>query len=156
MAITRSFRTKRSPRLVRRVVFFSFHENAREKVRKENDTKIKSKIAVLYVSRNPIHIAYIYISPGGNRRRNIKGFRGSFFILVIGRLISCSSWHCTSWQWRIDSCRVNPWDTGRETRFMTNENVAFFRIDRTLLFSVSWKLAILFYLIPSNVYANGK
>lgn len=73
------------------------------------------------------------ISPGGNRRRNIKGFRGSFFILVIGRLISRSSWHCTSWQWRIDSCRVNPWDTGRETRFMTNENVAFFRPDSFIL-----------------------
>lgn len=128
------------------VIFLSFMNENR--VRKENEKTRKSKSKnsrFVSVSRNSIYIPYI---PRGNRRRNIKGFRGSFFIPVIGRLISRSSWHCTSWQWRIDSCRVNPWDTGRETRFMTNENIAFFRIDRTLLFSVSRKVAILFYLIP--------
>lgn len=132
--------------LIRRVIFLSFMNENR--VRKENEKTRKSKSKnsrFVSVSRNSIYIPYI---PRGNRRRNIKGFRGSFFIPVIGRLISRSSWHCTSWQWRIDSCRVNPWDTGRETRFMTNENIAFFRIDRTLLFSVSRKVAILFYLIP--------
>lgn len=85
-----------------------------------------------------------------NSGRNIKGFRGSFFISIIVGLISGSSWHCTSWQWRIDSCWVNPWDTGRDrclcpTRFVTNENVASFRIRRIepferTLFAVAWEI----------------